>query len=442
MTTATTSTPAIGTNMSVEDMKREAVRYLEAASVIEQKFMGDGAPPMPKADEDAVKEALANADLLHAAIANREERDARWTKTQEMLGRYRQPVRPSQTGIGGTKAMSPGDQFVASGQYLDLKNRGLLSSSLNRLDFGVPMEDGTSLLAWKTILFGSGATSGGPFVQNDVQSRLVDLLQREINILDLIPRLQTESDTIEYVQQSTFTNAAAFTAEATGDALTGTDGRKPESALAYATVTAPVKTIAHWLPVTNRMLSDAPGIRGVINSQLLLGLQLVVEAQVISGNGSGENLTGILNTSNVQTLAKGSLNEVDALFTARTMCRTGGKLAPTAIVMNPVDYQQVRLLRENAATGTLGQYLMGPPNTLGVPTVWGLPVVESENIAADTVLVGNWQQGVSLFDREQSAIRVGLVNDQFIRNVQTILAEQRLAFVVWRPSAFTKITGY
>jgi HK97 family phage major capsid protein len=435
--------PAIGTNMSLEDMRKEAVRHLEEASAIEQKYMGDGAPMMPKTEEDHVKESLQAADLLHAAIAAREEREGRWTKTQQMLDHYRQPVLKSQTGVGERREMSPGDQFVSSGPYLDLKNRNLLSSSLNRLDFGVSMEDGTSLLQWKAVLFGGGATSGGPFIQNDVQSRLVDLLQREINILDLIPRLQTDSDAIEYVQQSTFTNSAAFVPESTSLTATGTAGGvKPESALTYATVTAPVKTVAHWLPVTNRMLADAPGIRGVINSQLLLGLQLVVEAQVISGDGTGENLTGILNTANVQSLARGTLNEVDALFTARTMARTGGKLAPTAIVMNPVDYQQVRLLRENAATGTLGQYLMGPPNTLGIPTVWGLPVVESENIAADTVLVGNFQQGVSLFDREQSAIRVGLVNDQLIRNQQTILAEQRLAFVVWRPSCFVKVTGY
>jgi HK97 family phage major capsid protein len=167
-----------------------------------------------------------------------------------------------------------------------------------------------------------------------------------------------------------------------------------------------------------------------------------VEQGVISGDGTGENLTGILNTSGIQTFGKGSMNEVDAIFHARTLCRTGSKLAPTGVVMNPVDYEQVRLLRENAASATLGQYLMGPPNTLGVPTVFGLPVVESENVPENTVVVANWSQGSSLFDREQSAIRVGLVNDQFVRNQQTILAEQRLAFVVWRPSAFVRITGY
>jgi len=84
---------------------------------------------------------------------------------------------------------------------------------------------------------------------------------------------------------------------------------------------------------------------------------------------------------------------------------------------------------------------MGPPSLSGATTMWGLPVVESEAMPAGTGLVGDFVQGSTLFDREQAAIRVGLINDQFIRNMQTILAELRAAFVVWRPTAFTKVTG-
>jgi HK97 family phage major capsid protein len=335
---------------------------------------------------------------------------------------------------------TPGDQFAKSATYLSLKNRGAFNSML-RTEFGVEMEEGTSLLQWKTVLFGTGNASGGAFVQNDVQTGYLELLQREINVLSLIPRLTTDSDTVEYVKQTSFTNNAAFVAEATGNARTGTDGLKPESAMAFEVVTAPVKSLAHWLPVTNRMLADASQIRGVINSQLLLGLSLVLESQVISGDGTGDNLTGILN-SGLNTIAKGADNEVDALFKARTMARTASKLSPTGIVLNPIDYQQVRLLRENAASATLGQYLMGPPNTMGVPTVWGLPVVESEALVENTALVGNFAQGATIFDREMSSIRVGTINEQFIRNIQTILAEQRVTFVVWRPTAFTRVTGY
>lgn len=429
---------ALGQNMNLAEMKQQSVARAEAAGAIEAKFLDK---VMPQAEEDEVKRLLSEVDALEANIQALEERHGRNDRIQGVLDKYRQPVRPGQAAQGERQPMSPGDQFTRGGAYLDLKNRGIFDSSLNRVDFGVPMADGTSLLQWKTLLFASSATSGGSLVANDVRPGILEVLQREINILDLLPKLTTDSDTVEYVQQTSFTNNAAAVAEATGNARTGTDGTKPESAMAMQTVTAAVRTIAHWLPVTNRMLSDASQIRGFINSQLLLGLALAVEGLVLTGDGTGENFTGLLNAG-INTMAKGAYNEVDALFHARTIARTASKLAPTAIVLNPVDYEQVRLLRENAATGTLGQYLMGPPNTLGIPTVWGLPVVESEAMTADTALVGNFTQGCALFDREQSAVRVGTINEQFIRNIQTILAEQRAAFVVWRPTAFTRVTGY
>jgi HK97 family phage major capsid protein len=73
--------------------------------------------------------------------------------------------------------------------------------------------------------------------------------------------------------------------------------------------------------------------------------------------------------------------------------------------------------------------------------VWGIPVVETDVCSENTVLVGDFGQGCSLFDREQAAIRVGTIGDQFIRNMQTILAELRAAFVIWRPAMFCRITG-
>jgi HK97 family phage major capsid protein len=439
-----TTVTELGPNMGVEDMRKEAKGRLEAASEIELRHSGAGTEALSGGELEQVKRLLGEADALHARIEAAEEVKALSDKTQQMLDYYSRPLLPAQPGQGGTKAraIDPGAQFIRSGSYLEVKNRGLLSSALNKLDFSVPLADGTSLLEWKATLAGSSATSGGALVPTDVRSTLVDMLFPQINVLDLIPRTATESDAIEYMRQTTQTLNVAFVAEATGSAMTGTDGRKPESTLAYANVTAYVRTAATWLPVTNRLLADAPAIRGIINSQLLMGLTQSIEAQIISGDGSGENLLGILQTPNVQTFARGAFNEVDALFHARTLARTGSKLAPTAVVMNPIDYEQVRLLRENAASATLGQYLMAPPNTLGVPTVFGMPIVESENIAVNTVLVGNFSQGSQIFDREQSAIRVGLINDQLIRNQQTILAEQCLAFVVWRPSAFVSITAY
>lgn len=441
MANATASVIAeLGPNMQLQDMRTQAKARAEYAMSIESKYEGAITDAQ---DEAQVKKLLSEADILETRIAAIEDKENRTKQIQDILDRTGQPASRPRSGAQGEeeRRYSPGEQFVKSAEFQARLHQGGFNSPLNNHAFAVQMKEGTSLLDLKALLLGSSATNGGSWVANDVQSGVVDIRQRELNVLDLIPRLQTSSDTIEYVKEDTYTNAAAFTAEATGDASTGTFGRKPESTLAFSTATSPIRTLAHWLPVTNRMLADAPAIRGYINSRLLLGLQLALEAQVISGDGTGENLTGILNAG-ITTVAKGSDNEVDALFKARTMVRTGAKMAPTGIVMNPVDFQQVRLLRENAASATLGQYLMGPPSVTGPMTIFGMPVVESENIAADRVLIGAFNMGCNLFDREQSAIRVGTVNDQFVRNIQTILAEQRLGFVVYRAAAFVSVSGY
>jgi HK97 family phage major capsid protein len=438
----------LGTNMALQDMRTQSKARVDYAMSIEMKYDGD---ITNNEDKEQVEKLLKEADILDTRIAQIEDKEARMSGLRERQKGYELARRPGQTlqgGSGGGKSdegsgrrITPGDQFTLSNEFQRRLQSKEFESPLQTHTFAVQMHEGTSLLEWKTLLFGSGASSGGAFVPNDLQSGVVDIRQKELNVLDLLPRLQTSSDTIEYVREDTFTNAAAFVAEATGSALTGTTGLKPEAALAFSLQTSPIRTLAHWLPITNRMLSDAPAMRGYINSRLLLGLVLALEAQVISGDGTGENLTGILNAG-IQTNARGALNEVDAIFNARTQIRTGGKLVPTGVVMNPIDFQQVRLLRENLASATLGQYLMGPPSVTGPTTIFGMTVVESENIAADRVLVGAFDMGCSLFDREQSAVRVGTVNDQFIRNIQTILAEQRLGFVVWRPSAFVSVSGY
>ena len=435
----------LGPNMTLEEKRKEAKARLEEAAAIDQKHLAPGSEPLAGADLERLKQLLLEADHLHALIQADEERLNLTEKTQQLLAHYSKPVYPAQPTQGGatkTRLATPGEQFLRSLQYREVKDGGLLNSSLNRLEFNVPLADGTSLLEWKATLSGSVTTSGGALVPTDVRSTVIDILPKIISVLDLMPRVTTTSDAIEYIQQTARTLNVSFVAEATGSARTGTDGVKPESMLTYQNVTAYVRTASTWLPVTNRMLADAPFIRGVIDTQLLDGVREEISRQVLVGDGSGENLTGILNTANVQTFARGAFNEVDALFHARTLIRTGSKLAPTAVVMNPVDYEQVRLLRENAASATLGQYLMAPPNTLGVPTVFGLPIVEDENIPVNTVLVGAWAQGATIADREQASIRVGLVNEQFIRNQQTILAEARLTLIVWRPAAFCSITAY
>jgi HK97 family phage major capsid protein len=103
--------------------------------------------------------------------------------------------------------------------------------------------------------------------------------------------------------------------------------------------------------------------------------------------------------------------------------------------MNPADWQSFDLLK-----ATAGQFYFGGPLQLGTPTLWGLPVIQTEAVPQGTCYVGDLRQAV-LWDREQAAITAtDSHNDFFIRNLVAILAELRAAFGVIRPSAIVKVT--
>ena len=436
------------TDMKVSELRSVIKDNFEEAQLIENKYPnGD----YKEEDETQIKSLLLEVDTMEMVLQQKEEAEARKARVTGGVTQYKKPapgsVRPRPDADGVKNFRSPGDQFIDSNEYNQLKNDGVFTSNLARMRFGITLEEGASLIDWnwllrngqKTLLRGGSEASGGGWVVEDRLPGYVDIMQREIVFLDLVPRVPTISDTVEYVTEDTYTNSAAFTAEAT--ATTGTTGAKPESALAYSVSTSPVQTLAHWLPVTNRMLADSPAIRGIINGRLLLGLDLILETQVVNGDGTGANLTGILQTGGINIQGLGTDNPLDCLFKARTQVRVNGKGRPGAFVLHPNDWQGIRLARENAATATLGNYLMGAPSVAGPTTAFGIPVIESEALTENTGLTGDFLMGCSLFDRQQAAVRVGTIDDQFTRNMQTILAELRAAFVVFRPNMFTKITG-
>jgi HK97 family phage major capsid protein len=283
----------------------------------------------------------------------------------------------------------------------------------------------------KALVTGASDTSGGAFIFNDVQPGLVELGRRPLSIRSVITNGTTNSDTVEFVRVTSETNNAATVAEAT--ATSGGVGIKPESALALEKVTTAVKTIAHWIPATTRALADAGQMRTLIDNFLIYGLEEELEDQIVNGDGTGENLTGISNTTGVQAQAW----DTDLLTTtrkARTKVRVVGRAVPTAYLLHPNDWERLDLLQDNEA-----RYYFGGPMVMGSPRLWSLPVVESEAVTEGVGYVGDFRTAV-LWDREQANIQVSNSHsDFFIRNMVAILAEMRAAFGVLRPTAIVEM---
>jgi len=358
-------------------------------------------------------------------------------------------VTPSGLLVPGRKTL--GESYVESTEY-----KGLLESvpggqftkqhRVNARPVGV--KNLVRPMGQKALVTGASDTSGGAFVRADDLGLQVGLepFQRPLTLRSLVTNGSTSSDSIEYVRVTSITNNAAPVAEATSSAtpvantttgvlegVTG-GGYKPESGLAVARYTTPVRTIAHWIPVTKRAIADAAQMVTLIDGFLEYGLEEELEDQMIAGDGSGENFEGLSNVSGVQAQAWDS----DLLTTtrkAKTKVRTVGRANPSAFVLNPADLEAIDLLADNE-----NRYYFGGPAASGnAPTLWGLPIVESEAVPAGTGYVGDWTKCV-LWDRQQSTITTtDSHGDFFVRNLVAILAELRAAFGVLQPNAFVEI---
>ena len=258
--------------------------------------------------------------------------------------------------------------------------------------------------------------------------RLVEKAVRPIQIIDLIPGSSTAQAAIVYMEETTFTNNAAETAEG---------GSYPENAFALEEKSSPVKKVAVFIPVTDEQLEDVAQVSSYLDNRLRFSLLQRLDNQILNGDGIGANLTGILNTAGIQTQAKGTDPVPDAIYKGMTKVRVTGRALPSGIIMHPNDWQDIRLLRTAD-----GIYIWGNPSEAGPERMWGLPVAQSDALAEGTGLVGDFRTFIELVERRGIQVKVSdSHSDFFIKGKQAVRADLRVALPVYRPAAFATVTG-
>lgn len=330
---------------------------------------------------------------------------------------------------------SASERVTAGPEYKRLRESGRLNSTA---PIGIEsLGKALDRPELKAALTGASTTSAGAFVRPD-RKDYYPLQLRPVRLLDAITLADTDSDTVEYVKQTSFTNAAAETAEATD--VSGASGTKPQSDAAFQVVQSPVQTIPHWFAATKRALADAGQLRAIVDQLLTGGIQLRLEQQLVNGNGTAPNLRGVLNTSGIGNIATGGGGSIsDRVQKGVTLIRLAF-FEPNAVLIHPSDWETVRLARDDsgASAGT-GGYLYGPPSLGGATTMWGLQVIPTPVIAAGTVLVGDFSQ-LMLWVREGIEVLASDSHaDFFVRNLVAVLAEGRFASGIPYPGAFTKV---
>lgn len=268
-----------------------------------------------------------------------------------------------------------------------------------------------------------------PLVAADRLAGIITNPNRIFTIRDLIPTGRTSSNLIEYTKENVFTNnAGGQYASPAFENVT-----KPESGITFTLESEAVRTLAHWIPVSKQVLDDSPMLQSFIEGRLQYGLKLEEEDQLLNGNGAGSNLSGILNSGNFTAFNRAQTGDtnIDTLRRAITQAALSEYMADT-IVINTADWEAIELTKT-----TTGEYVWTNPALGNAPQLWGKRIVATNSIASGTFLVGAFAMGAQIWDRQQASVMVSLENsDNFVKNMVTILAEERLALTVYRPSAF------
>ncbi|MEV4735555.1 MULTISPECIES: phage major capsid protein [unclassified Microbacterium] len=223
------------------------------------------------------------------------------------------------------------------------------------------------------------------------------------------------------------------------------NARKPQlHHTGWDPVTETLKKVAGFIKVSTEMLEDAAFLVTEIETRLLAELALAEEILLLSGNGTGQNPLGLLNRSGLQTeTAAGEADLIEAIFRASQKVTLATGLVADGVVMNPADYQTVRLSKD-----LNGQYLAGGPfvgqygngSLDDAVRIWGLPIIVTPAIPQGTVLVGA-SQASTVYSKGSFVLSGTNTNeDDFVNNRVTILAEKRVTLAVRRPMAYVKVT--
>lgn len=268
-----------------------------------------------------------------------------------------------------------------------------------------------------------------PLVPAYIRPGIIPPGLRRLTVRDLMPNTPIASNLVEYVKETSFTNSAAMqTAETVA---------KAESALAFALSYSPVQTLAHWIPVSRQLLDDAPAIQGYINTRLIYGLKLKEEDELLNGDGTGTNLSGLITNStafdtNLTNVASDTF--IDVLSHAITQVQLS-YFEPTGIVLHPKDWERIKLIK-TTGTASSGQYIFADPHSVETPSLWGLPVVPTQSMLESQFLVGAFDMAAMVWDRNNATVEISREHaDFFTRNMAAILVEERLALTVFRALA-------
>ena len=391
-------------NKSVEQLAKEVKADFEKKFDELKALASDAVAKAEKAEAMSAEEKDKADELLTAT----HESKARLDELEQKMARDSGPTAPP-------TPRTPGYKFV--------EDEGVKAFCAN------PSAGKSVSVDVKAIIGGGTADvmgAAGDLVVPD-RGALITPPSRTLTVRDLLTPGRTSSSSIQYPQETGYTNTSGVVAE---------DGTlKPQSDIKFDLKTSAVTTIAHWVLATRQILDDVPMLQSYIDGRLRYGLAYAEELQLLHGDGTGVNLNGIY-TQAVAMTDPGVIplpQKLDVLRFAMLQASLA-EYPATGIVLHPTDWAGIELTKDST-----GRYIIGDPKSEAAARVWGLPVVATQAMLLGKFLVGAFKAGAQIFDRQNATVELSTEDsDNFRKNLVTILAEERLALAVYRPAAFVK----
>jgi HK97 family phage major capsid protein len=325
-----------------------------------------------------------------------------------------------------------GDTFIQSEGYKKIANAANRGQSWS----SGPVEVGYQVKG--TLFEGSVA---GTMVPADYRPGVVSKLFQPVGLASYFGQEQTTSSHVRYVIEGTATSGAAGVAEGAA---------KPESTLNYAEVDEPVKKIATSVPVSDELLEDAVAVQSYLNTRPSLFVTQEEERQLLLGTGTNE-LVGITGRSGINTLgtAAGGTIPIELVFKAAAGSRGSAFVDPDLLVINPSNWQTLRLAKDSAGQyfgggpwqGAYGQQSQVSTGQFSSSPLWGMNVWVTNALGTGTAILGSFKQAAAIFRRGGVTVEASNSHqDYFVKNLNQIRAEERLALAVYRPASFVVIT--
>lgn len=382
------------------------VKASQERAINEVKGIADEALGKSKAGEELSRSLKEKAD---EALLKMNE------LTEQVSSMEQKLARASAFEAAAAHAKSIGEQFLEADTV-----KALLGSEEKR---------GKAQMMLKATITSATTNAAGSAGAATSATRLPGIVSpndRRMTIRDLITAGQMDGSVLEYTREKGFTNSAAPVAEG---------ARKPESDIQLELISTTAKVIAHVAKASRQILDDAAQLRTYIDGRLRFGLALAEENQLLNGDGTGQNLLGIIPQATAYAAPGGITTTAPTAIDTMRFAMLQAALAEypaTGHVLNPIDWARIETAKDAD-----GRYIIGNPQGNASPTLWGLPVVATQAIEADKFLTGAFALGAQVFDRWAARVEIATENeDDFVKNLVTILCEERLALAVYRPEAF------